>query len=247
MIQVLDRAFTILEIVSSDPERDWPVGELAQRLGINQTTCTNIVRSLYELGYLESTEGRRGYRLGPMAYNLTRNGPYKRQLVDAARPAVEALVRRIRETALVSVLRRTKKVVLFQVDRDDAYQLQRDFVERQPPFSTATGRLLVAYLSDRELEALVASEGPPGALWDGIENVAELRSACEAIREAGLCEAPAVNGGLMGVGVPIFRASDCVASLGVFMPLDRYSDDHREEVLEHMKRTAAEISEQISS
>lgn len=246
MIQVLGRAFTILEIVSSDPERDWPVGELAERLSINQTTCTNIVRSLFDLGYLESTEGRRGYRLGPMAYNLTRNGPYKRQLIDAARPAVEALVRRIRETALVSVLRRTRKVVLFQVDRDDAYQLRRDFVEHQPPYATATGRLLVAHLSDRELKALVASEGPPGDLWDGIHSVESLKVACDRVRQAGICEAPAVDGRLVGIGVPIMCASECVAALGVFMPMDRYSRERRAEVINQMTRSAEEISRELA-
>lgn len=245
MIQVLKRACTILEIVASDPDRDWAVGELAERLSINQTTCTNIVRSLLELGYLDASSRRRGYRLGPMAYDLARNGPYRKRLVDAALPAVEALVRALRETALVAVLAGNRKTVLFQVDRDDVYRLRQEFVESQPPYATATGRLLVAHLSDRELRSLVDSVGLPGDLWEDVADFDDLQEACRRIREAGYCETATGRSRLMGIGVPIFENSRCIAAIGMFMPMDRYGPERREGILREMRRTTDIVSREL--
>jgi DNA-binding IclR family transcriptional regulator len=245
-IQVLDRAFRLLEVVAKDPDVPHHVGDLARALGIKQTTCTNIVRSLVRHGYLEPVLNRRGYLLGPTAHALTRNRPYKGTLIDAAHPHMVKLVREVNETCLLGVLKYTSKVVLCHVEKDSALQVRTDFIERQNPYVTATGRLLIAALNDREVASLVRETGYPADMWDGIRDERALRKACAGIRKAGHCVGKRPGDHLVGVAFPVFQGGVAQAALGLYLLESEFSGAHRKQIMEEMKATAERITEELA-
>ena len=88
MIKVLDKTFAILEeIVRSTPE---PVGPLAlsERLGLNRTTCSRILRMLLESGYIIRVSRQAGYRAGPRIVTLNNMAEYQAELLAALRSAL---------------------------------------------------------------------------------------------------------------------------------------------------------------
>jgi DNA-binding IclR family transcriptional regulator len=245
-IQVLDRAFRILELVAKDPDAPHRVGDIARELGIKQTTCTNIIGSLVRHGYLEPVLNRRGYLLGPTTHALTRNRPYKRELIDAAHPHMVRLVREVNETCLLAVLKYTSKVVLCHVEKDSALQVRTEFIERQNPYESATGRLLIAALNDREVASLVREMGYPGDRWDGIGEELALRSACAGIRSAGHCIGKKPGDALVGVAFPVFQGGAAQAALGLYLLESEFGSAHRKHIMAEMKVTAERISEELA-
>ena len=53
MIQVIHRAFDILEYLSQDPKREFSLGEIAAYTGLNSGTCANIMKTLVRRNYVE--------------------------------------------------------------------------------------------------------------------------------------------------------------------------------------------------
>ena len=68
LIQVLERAFDILEMLGRT-KRAYRSSEIAAELNLSQQTVNNLLRTLYERGYLSQTE-RREYRLGGQCFYL---------------------------------------------------------------------------------------------------------------------------------------------------------------------------------
>ena len=53
MIQVINRALNILELVSKERDREFSLSEIANSLNLNASTCANIIKTLVTRGYLE--------------------------------------------------------------------------------------------------------------------------------------------------------------------------------------------------
>jgi DNA-binding IclR family transcriptional regulator len=214
-------------------------------LGINQTTCTNIVKSLVTNGYLETVPGMKGYVIGPAPYYLTRNGTYRKELVEAAMPQLKALTEQMNETSLIAVLKYGEKLILAKVERESAFALNTNYLEQQEPYTNATGRLLTAFLSEKERTVMVKNHGLPGTLWDGINTAAELEDACSKIRERGYCITPDTSGELIGIAFPVFQDGAAAAALGLFLPAYRFEKQQRDHIIREMKKTADKISQQL--
>jgi DNA-binding IclR family transcriptional regulator len=60
MIQVIHRALDMLELLGSQPERVFPLGEIAQLLDLHRATCSNILKTLSQRGYVERLPARGG-------------------------------------------------------------------------------------------------------------------------------------------------------------------------------------------
>ena len=78
MIQVINRALDILEIVAANPEKPTALGEIADALGLNHGTCANIMKTLVTRNYLEQVGTKKGYILGAKSYALTNNDAYRK-------------------------------------------------------------------------------------------------------------------------------------------------------------------------
>lgn len=68
LIQSLDRALDILEIVRDSSESSRSM-DIAEKMGLRVATTNNILRSLYQRGYLAQDENSR-YTLGPECFKL---------------------------------------------------------------------------------------------------------------------------------------------------------------------------------
>lgn len=246
MIQVLHRAAVLLGAYANEPEKPRSLSELTTLLGVKAPTCANIVRTLVGLGYLDAIPGKRGYVLGPTVFALAKNGRFKGALVQKALPLLTELSRKTGETTLLSALTHLEKVVLCQVEADQNFQANVESVIRQDLYSTATGRLLVAYLPSDELSRVVKRQGFPGDAWDHIRSSASLEKALEKIRAEGRVILSGSRN-FAGIGFPIFENARVVAALGLYLPDHRFKGEHKTKILREMEKTAAAISKTQST
>ena len=64
MIQVVNRALNILEIIAKNPDRELGLTEIADSVELNHGTCANILKTLVLRGYVEQAGAKKGYKLG---------------------------------------------------------------------------------------------------------------------------------------------------------------------------------------
>lgn len=243
MVLVIVKALDILEFVARDQSRTFTLTEIAEALQLNQATCANILRTLVEKSYVEHVGRKKGYRLGPMAYNLTGSQAYGQNLVLAAKDEMEALTARLNETSLLGVLRNHKRYIVHLVNSDQDLQV-RSRTERNV-YETATGRVLLAYLPDKEREAFVHINGlPPEDIWPGAETEAGLAEALRRIRTDELATTHSKSH-IIGLAVPIRSGGRVVAALSIFLPEIRCSAQRKKEVVQALREAAERIDERL--
>lgn len=245
MIQVLHRALDILEFCAKSPEQSFPLSEIADKFELNHGTCANILKTLVRRNYIEQVGHKKGYRLGAMAYRLTGNFSFRRDLVQVAKGPMQELTEELNETCLLAVLRKTdlKRIVLHQVlsshDLTVRTSLEKD------AYAASTGRFLLAHLPDKDIEALVAKFGlPRSGVWPEVSNLDQLLKELKTIRDIGVSIQYDQNH-IVGLAVPVLKDDQVIASLSVYLPEVRYKGDMKTRLLMSLKDAAQKINANI--
>ncbi|AQG80707.1 IclR family transcriptional regulator [Spirosoma montaniterrae] len=239
MVLVIVKALDILEWVAQDSGRTYSLTEIAEGLQMNQATCVNILQTLVSKNYIEHLGRKKGYRLGPMAYNLTNNLSYSQNLVLAAKEPMEELTAELNETSILGIIRNQKRFIVHLVNSDQDLQV-RSRTERNI-YETASGRLLLAYLSARELDSFIQSIGLPAPeVWPEATTAEELRSALAVIRGHELAVTRSASH-IIGLAVPVRKGGQVVASLSVFLPEVRCTDERQQMIRAALQKTSQQI------
>lgn len=242
MIQVIDRAFNILEKISENPQRIWTVSELATLTKLKTTTCFHIVNSLVELAYIERIGMRKGYRLGPAVNRLCHVAAYRPDLIEAADSLLRDFVRVNQETILISVIKGTKRYVICQADSQHKLQVNYNSTVIEDIYYTSSGRLLLASCSEAQIEKFIAKAGlPPDGVWPEALSHEQLLEELHNIRN--LPRLITKNPYLSQIAFPIFDAEKrVIAALGCFLPKTRFKDIHRDAILVDLQKISSALS-----
>jgi IclR family transcriptional regulator, KDG regulon repressor len=245
MVQVILKSFDIIELVAQRNGQAISLTEISEELDINQATAANIINTIVSRGYMEHIGKKKGYRLGPSAYRLTNEIPYEQDLVIAARDVMEELTTKINESCIMGVLRNNKRYILHAVNSVQEIQVQLH--SERNIYETATGRLLLAYLSEKELERFIQHTGLPDAqLWEQVNTKEKLVKALENIKAEELAITNFQNRHVKGFAVPIFAHEQVIASLSVFLPEYRCPEVRQKEIIEAIKESSVVISQRMS-
>lgn len=244
MIQVVNRAFDILEYVASDPGRPIGLGEIAAAVNLNQGTCANIIKTMVARRYLDQVGAKKGYCLGAKAFQLTGNTAYRKDILEAARGEMERLTRHLDESCLLAVLQGDQRVIIHRVLCDQPLQVQT--ADEKHAYDAASGRLLVAMLSDGELEKFVGKYGlPAAAVWPEASTSPKLKEQVEKIRATGYAWQESQRQ-VVGYALPIRRRDEVVASLSVYLPAYRQKLIPAPDLLAALRQAGSRISQNLA-
>lgn len=243
MIQVIQRALDILEFVSSKGKEPVQLSKIAEQAGLSQPTTANIVKALVHKNYLEQAGRKVGYRLGIAAYQLTSNPTYDQDLLKASKEPLKELTGQLNETSLLAVIRNNKRVVVHLEECDQMLQVRTTMVA--DVYATSTGRLLMAYLSPKEVENIVKAIGLPGKkVWPGAETKEGLERELKKIRTEEFVQITSAHH-TVGFAVPVYQGEKVAAGLSVFVPESRYAESNKTKMFKLIQKTAKKISEQL--
>jgi IclR family acetate operon transcriptional repressor len=210
-----------------------------------KSSLLNLLRPLVVEGYLTHTQGL--YRLGPTAFRLAATMMSAWNFPKMARPYLEELAARSRETVYIGVLDRGAQVITY-VDAIDSPHSVRYAITvgmNRPLYCTAAGRVLLAFADekfrDNYLRSTKLVRQTPETLTDRKELLKEL----ERIRRTGL--ASSVNQlfeGSAGISAPIFAAGgQVIAAIAIGAPAERFESELpnlREIILDVARRLSGE-------
>ncbi|MBC8033190.1 MAG: helix-turn-helix domain-containing protein [Chitinophagaceae bacterium] len=239
MIQVINRALDILEYLAKHKDSRASLKDISTELNLNAGTCANIIKTLTNRKYIVK-DPKREYLLGPMAYNLTGNENYKKDLVDAAKPELENLTRKWNENALVAIVEGDMRTILARSNSSNS--LQANTENQKKAYYSAIGRLLIAKLKEEELKKFIVKYGlPTEDEWPEIkdkENSFMLQ--LNKIRKQGF--AVMVNAEqIVGFAVPIILNDITIAGIGMYMPTFRFKKLNQSEIINDLRATAEAI------
>jgi DNA-binding IclR family transcriptional regulator len=240
------RAVLLLKTLGRD-EGEPTLAELVRAVGLNKTTTFRLLTALEAEGLVERG-ALDGYRLGPELAALGSRALGASDLREAARAELVALARATRETAHLEVRVGAETLILDEAMGGHRVGTTPSVGTRWPAHATSTGKVLLAALEPRDLEAFLAAPLPaltPRTLTDA----AALRRELARVRERGYATGiEELEPGFMAVAVPV-RARDgqVVAALGVGGPRLRLDPARLEEIAKALPAHAARISERLGA
>jgi len=249
MIQVIHRAVAILEYLAEKPEQPRRLKDLAGRMRLNTATCANILKTLRERGLVAKNDA--GYQLGPWIDHMGQKSPYRQRLA-IAEPEIVRLANEVGETVLLAVIHQGRRYVLCHADGNRTMQVRPDFLFRENLYQSASGRLLLAYLAEDEIKAIVQQQGLPGKNWPEINSTAQLQRVLQQIRRRRFVvrqdqEFAHIVRQIRGIAGPVWQGGAVVAAVAMLVPALRFQGAERRRLIRAVQDAAARISKMVSS
>ena len=158
-VQSIDRAFSILELLSSFP-KGLPLSEIVLRTSLNKTTVHRILSSMKERSYIEQDSESGYYKLGVALIALA--GSYFNQLdlKNVAEPVMRRLSDTLGVTLYLAVLRDGEAVYLDKVERFDGFR-RFDIIGRHVPVHcTSLGKALIMEMDKKDVLKILEYKPP---------------------------------------------------------------------------------------
>jgi IclR family transcriptional regulator, KDG regulon repressor len=158
-VQVLHKTIDILDVLRQEPE-GMSLAGISSRAGMPKPTVYRILATLESRGYLERAADAR-YRFSRKLFEEPRDSTLEQRLVRAARPTMDELAARCKETLNLGVLDGGEVLVIETVESQQAVRMSSKIGNRRCFHSTALGKVLLAALPEREVLRLIRSKGMP--------------------------------------------------------------------------------------
>ena len=219
-IAVLEKSFRTLEAMSEMGE---PISlkQVVSATGLPKPTLHRILRTLTDLGYVDQDGDRHGYRLTPRLLRLTRGASFT-DLVEKALPAMERLHRLFNETVNLGVLRGHNVYYVHVIETTQSLRWQVHPGRRDPWYSTALGRAIVAALPDARMAELLVAARIDAKTPFAPRDRAEIEKIIRETRASGVAIDDQENDlGVVCLSVPFENDSGLPAAISVSVPKSR--------------------------
>jgi DNA-binding IclR family transcriptional regulator len=245
-IAVLDRAVGILNTLSSS---DGPLGlaDIAKSTGLPKPTVFRILAVLNEHDFVESDPDTNGYSLG---FTLVRLADVRRRqsnMHTVAIPVMRQIRNALGETIVLSVRSGDSRVHIDSLEGTHAMRRMADLGLHAPLYAGASSKILLAGMTDDELDEYLARVERVQIQENTITNADDLRKEVGVIRERGYAESRGefvTGGGAIAVPVKDYQGRT-VAALDVLTPQPRYTAEHRKKCIDMMLAGGLQISERL--
>ena len=158
-VQSVARALTLLEIIA-DLGGEASLTDIAGRAGLNVSTCHHLLSTLVTKGYAARVDNRRSYALGARVLYLSQIRLLQVDLPRRAAPWIERANAATGEKIHLAFLQGNNVVKLVNRYARDAVALKSPSRDRtDAAHATATGKAILAWLSQDYLQRIVAEHG----------------------------------------------------------------------------------------
>ena len=250
MIQVIERFHTIMDIVANAPEEAVRLSDFAEALNVSLPACSNIVKTMTELGYLRSAGSRKGFVMGDTPFFLTRRGPFRRYLVEPAMPLMKKLEAEINEFVVLVTENNGNRFELIRLEGNAVLRVNPDPKLRNL-LQSSTGCTILAHKSDEEISTYWKNY-PENDNCLSAKNLAVFLNECKKIRKQGYCilepkskKPEDLIDSSSAMAFPIHDDNKVVAAVGIMLPALRMINDNRDKIIAAGSKTAREIELKI--
>lgn len=230
-VRAVERALAILDCFSED-KNNFTLTELSHAIELSPSTTLRLLTTLENMNYIFRDPVNMRYYLGFRLAQLSHVAFANLDICQVVRPHLERLHSQFNESMGIYILKDDHRVC---VERIECTQPLRSVVsvgQNQPLTRGASGRLLLAYLSEEEIRPLL--EKDPATTFEDLARIKEYGYAVShGERQAGV----------VSIAAPVFNSVGKVAAaLFISGPEVRFDQYFINRLVEKVTQTARQVS-----
>ena len=238
-IQVLERAFALLDLLASQPE-PLALKDISEKTGLHPSTAHRILNDLTIGRYVDRPHAG-SYRLGMRLLEMGNLVKARLDVRDAAIPPMRELHKFTHQPVNLS-MRQGDEIVYVErtYSERSGMQVVRAIGGRAPLHLTSVGKLFLAHDDAPRVRAYASRTGLTGHTRNSITDIARLERELAGVRASGFArDDEELELGVRCMAAGIFDdQGKLVAGLSVSAPADRLEESW----VDRVTATAAQIS-----
>lgn len=151
--RALARGLQVLEAIAEAGDGGLGPSAVARALRLDKATVLRLLVTLSDLDYIVQDPVTRGYRLTAKVVRLARKVTDRLDLREVARPHLEALRSRVRETVHLATVDGVNVVYIDKLESEQSIQFKSMVGQVMPLHSTALGKAFLAALPEDQRES----------------------------------------------------------------------------------------------
>ena len=183
-IKVLDKSLSVLDVLLQN-NAPMSIMEISKKLGIYPSTIHRILDTLKYRGYVEQNSDNQKYLLGLKLVELGMSRYHQINLLEEASPFLKELVDECNETVHLGILDHEEVFYIAKENSPQTIRMVSRVGRRAPLYSTGLGKILLAYIPEKERKEIIAHTKIQRFTKNTITNKKELEKELEQIRKQG--------------------------------------------------------------
>lgn len=243
-VQSIERAFSILTQIAR--RQGISLAELSKAVGLHNSTTFHLVRTMVELGIVRQAKDTKKYHLGRFIFSLAANSSSEVELVSTVTPFLEEVAKTTGETCHFGFRVGAEMMIAAKVAGGGAFQLVERTGGARPMSCTALGKVLLADMSDEELDHFL-SMPLHAATPRSIIDPEVLRQEVMRVREVGLgFDDAEFDSEVRCLAAPVRDVGGrVIGALGLSGPIWRITLPRLHELSDLIRATADELSREL--
>jgi len=218
-VKSVEKAFDVLLAFTADSPR-LTVTQVASKADMTRASARRFLLTLTDLGYLRADGPH--FELTPRSLSIGQSYLTNLALPKVAEPHLKSLASELNETTSLCILDGTDVVYVACVPSPRLLSVSISVGTRFPAWATSMGRVLLAALSEQELQAYFDSVQLQRFTERSIGSLDQLRAEIDTARTKGWSMvSQELEEGLRGVAVPVWKGHDVVAAVNVSLQTHR--------------------------
>ncbi|MCL4426285.1 MAG: IclR family transcriptional regulator [Firmicutes bacterium] len=245
-VQSIDRALDILEVLAREGQ-PMRLTDLSLRLGQHKSTVHRLLATLERRQYVEQQRDTGRYALGLRVFELGARVFNKMELRLEVNPFLKELVERTSEAAHLVIRDAWEAVYIDKIESPHSIRMFSEIGKRTPLYCTSMGKVLLAGLSDDELERYLFGVKLVRYTPNTITDTAELRRHLHQVRLNGYAIDDAEHEeNVRCLGAPIRNyMGRVVGAISLAGPNMRITRERTAELAKILKEVTARISARL--
>ena len=245
-IKVLDKSLFILETLLQYSSF-MSIMEISKKLKIYPSTIHRVLNTLKYRGYVEQNPVNQKYRLGLKLVELGMARYHQIDLVKEAHPFLKELVDQCNETVHLGILDNDEVLYLAKEDCSRTIRMVSQVGRRAPLHSTALGKILLAYLPEKEREKIIAHKNLSCFTEHTIIEKKELEKELDKVKKQGFAlDIEENEKEICCIAAPIRDYSgEVIAALSISSPFYRINTNQQKDLKNSLLQVSKKISKRL--
>lgn len=216
--------------------------EISRVVGLHKVTTLRFLVTLERFQFVERDRRHKTYKIGRSAFYVG-NGFFTEGKREKVLEIMKRVVRECGNTATLSVLDDTWSLFVERLDGVERVKVTIDIGSRVPAYSSASGRALLAGLTDLQIAErfkrvkFERSGNAPTSVRKLIGDVARVRARGYSVNDE------ESTPGILAIAVPVKnRAGEHVAALAMAFPAESLRTDRQKIVAEELSSAAEDMA-----
>ncbi|EEX64548.1 DNA-binding transcriptional regulator KdgR [Vibrio metoecus] len=239
------KTFGILQALAT--QKDIGISDLAQRLMMSKSTVYRFLQTMKTMGYVSQEGETENYSLTLKLFELGAAALEYVDLVELADVEMRRISDLTMEALHLGALDGDGIIYIHKIDSKYNLRMQSRIGRRNPLYSTAIGKVLLAERNEEEVRQILADVEFTQSTENTHSDVDSLLKELPVVKEQGFAQDNEEQEvGLRCLAVPVYdRFNRVVAGMSVSLPTIRFTEEKQVEYVQELHQAAARISAKL--